>query len=307
MATSCSVAYIRVTDEVIPPKIEIPSNIQSVMLLNRSLEGDLGQRLSSGVIFNAGHKEFIRYVVNKMPIRAQAHNKTVRDSRSGELADPFPVAEVREYGVGYDGLFCLEQLNLVEKRTYTPYEKHQLDEQGRDYYVDAVRGSRTIICESYWRLYEVKTGKILLELPYQQIDYLEAEALSKEGLNAKFDTTNVPNPETMKYETADALIRDLLPTRLESNWMYYKKGHDDINRTEKYFKKGQYSLIVQTYEKNMNTYSHKEKEKVMHNLATAHFLMGDLEKAMRVAREGALQYGSSEFRILIQKMKKSVL
>ncbi len=303
MTTSCSVSYLTVTDEVVPPKIEFPDNIQSVILFNRSLERDLGQRLSSGVILDAGHKEIIRYVVNKMPIRAQAHNKTVRDSRSGERADRFAAAEVRQYGAGYDGLFCLEQLHHTENRTYNSYEKHQLDEQGKDYYVDAVKGSRTTTCKAFWRLYEVKSGKVLLELPYQIEDNLEAEALSRQGLNVKFDTTSVPDPDKMKYETADALIRDLSPTKMQSNWMYYKKGHDDIKRTAEYFKNKRYDLVVRTYARNRNAYSNKEKERVLYNLATAHFLNGDREEAIRMASEGARQYDSAYFRNLIQKMK----
>lgn len=306
MATSCSVSYLTVTDKVIPPKIAFPDNIQSVVLLNRSLERDLGQRLSSGVIHDARHKGIIRYVVNKMPIRAQGHNKTARDSRKGERADPFTADDVREYGAEYDGLFCLEQLNHTEKRTHTAYEKHQLDENGNDYYVNATRGSRTNTFTSFWRLYEVKTGKVLLELPYQIVDVVEAEALSYQGLNAKLDTINVLNPDQMKYELADMLIQDLTPTIMESSWMYYKKGHDDIKKTAKYFKNKQYSLIAQTYEHSMQSYTNKDKERILFNLATAHFLNGDREEAMRTATEGQRLYGSAYFRNLIQKMNKSL-
>lgn len=306
MTTSCSVSYLIVTDEVVPPKIEFPGNIQSVVLLNRSLESDLGQRISSGVILNASHKEIIRYVTGEMPIRAQAHNKTVRDSKSGERADPFSPADVKTYGSGYDALFCLAQLHHTEQRTYNTYEKHQLDEQGNDYYVNAVKGARTTTFTSFWRLYEVKSGKVLLELPYQIVDKIETEALSRQGLNTKFDTTNVPDPERMNYQMADALIQDFSPTKMQSNWMYYKKGHDDIKRTEKYFKNKRYDLVVRTYARNRNTYSDKEKERVLYNLATAQFLNGDREEAMRTATEGQRLYGSAYFRNLIQKMNKSL-
>lgn len=303
MTTSCSVSYLRVTDEVIPPKIEFSDNIQSVILLNRSLERDLKLRLASGVIHDPSHKEVIRYVTGKMPVRAQAHNKTVRDSRSGKRANPFVVADVREYGEGYDGLFCLEQLNHTEQRNYKTYQKHQLDEQGKDYYIDAVRGTRTNTFNSYWRLYEVKSGKILLDLPYEIVDVFEAEALSRQGLNTKLDTSNVLDLNTMKYKLADMLINDLSPTIYQSNWMYYKKGNDDIKRTAKYFKNKQYSLIIQTYEHSMQNYTNKDKERVLFNLATAHFLNGDHEKALLIAREGEREYNSTYFRNLVQKIE----
>lgn len=304
--SSCSVSYLRVTDEVLPPKITFPDNIQTVVLLNRTLERDLVHRLSSGVIHDARHKEIIRYVVNKMPIRAQGHNKTARDSRKGERANPFAVADVRTYGAGFDGLLCLEQLHHTEKRTYNAYEKHQLDDQGNDYYVNATRGSRTNTFTSFWRLYEVKTGKVLLELPYQIVDVVEAEALSHQGLNAKLDTVNVLSPDQMKYELADMLIQDLTPTIFESSWMYYKKGHDDIKRTVRSFKNKQYSLVVRTYAKNMGIYTDKEKERVLYNLATAHYLNGDRENAISTARKGHHLYGSVYFKNLIQKMNGSL-
>lgn len=306
LATSCSVSYLSVTDEVLPPKIVFPGGVQSVVLLNRSLESDLGQRLSSGVIHDASHKEIIRYVVNKMPIQAQGHNKTARDSRRGERADPLAVAEVQEYGAGYDGLFCLEQLHHIEKRAYFPYQKHQLDEQGKDYYVDAVRGTRTATFMAFWRLYDVKSGKVLLELPYQIIDNTEAEALSQQGLDAKLDTTNVLNPDKMKYQLADMLIQDLSPSSIQSNWMYYKKGHDDIKGTAEYFKKKQYSLIIRTYERNLQTYSGKEKERVMYNLATAYYLHGNRGEALKTATEGYRLFGSPYFKNLLQKMNGSL-
>ena len=225
------------------------------------MEQDLVERLSSGVINDPSHKEIIRYVVNKMPINAKVHNKTVRDSKLGEPADPFGLEEVRKYGAGYDGLFCLEQQHHSESRTYNFYKKHQLDEEGKDYYIDAVKGVRITSFESFWRLYEVESGKILLQLPYQIVDDFEAEALNRQGLNAKFDTINVPDPDIMKYKLADALIQDLSPTLIQSSWRYYKKGNDDIKKSAKYFKEKKYSFVIQTLERKMNRYKEKSEIK----------------------------------------------
>lgn len=72
----------------------------------------------------------------------------------------------------------------------------------------------------------------------------------------------------------------------------------------KYFQNKQYALIVRTYERNMRSYTNREKERVLFNLATAHFLNGDREEAIRIAREGARQYDSAYFRYLVQKMNK---
>jgi hypothetical protein len=143
-------------------------------------------------------------------------------------------------------------------------------------------------------------------MPYQKVDNLEAEALSRQGLNTKFDTTDVVDPDAMKYRVADALIQDLSPTRMQSNWMYYKKGHNDIKRTVKYFEDKRYDLVVRTYERNMRNYTTKEKERVLYNLATAQFLSGDREKAMSTAREGNRLYGSAYFKRLIQKINESI-
>lgn len=301
LTTSCSVSYLTVTDEVIPPKIEFPTHIKSVILLNRSLEQDLVERLSSGVINDPSHKEIIRYVVNKMPINAKAHHKTVRDSKLGEPADPFTVEDVSRYGAGYDGLFCLEQQHHSENRTYNFYKKHQLDEQGKDYYIDAVRGARVTTFQSFWRLYEVESGKIMLQLPYQIVDDLEAEALSRQGLNAKFDTLNVPDPDIMKYKLADALIQDLSPTLIQSSWMYYKKGNDDIKKSAKYFKEKQYSFVIQTLERKMNRYSDKTRLRAMYNVATAYYLNGDYDKALKIAQQGDKATKKSNFKNLITK------
>ena len=300
---SCGAKYITIVDQVLPAKVPFPEEIKSITLLDRARESNLGVRLGSGTIYSQGHVQLLRNCAGRLPYQTTVYPKSIRDSNAGSPAHRMNRDEVATYVGSTQAVFSLEQLFFQEERRTVEYDKHQLDENGDDYYVKAIRGTKISSLDALWRLYDGRTGSIVLELPYSLEDVFEAEALDYQSVNAKLDTLHTVDVQTMAATMVDRLLADVSPTPIESNWLYYTKGNDLVERSAAYLEAGRYSAAARIVEENQRIIPQlKKPERAQYNWATALFLDGQHRRAEEVAREGYTRYRKSEFTQLIQKI-----
>lgn len=245
----------------------------------------------------------VRNCAGRLPLSASIHNQPQLASLQGAPAPRLNPADVSRLVRGSQGLFCLEQLFFQEERRTVQYDKHQLDEDGNDYYIKAIRGTKISSLDVLWRLYDGRTGTVVMELPYILEDVFEAEGLNYQSVNAKLDTLHSVNPDAMARTMVDQLIAEVTPTPIESNWLYYTKGNDLVERSSDYMEAGRYEDAARFVDQNQRLIPRLKKgHRAQMNWATALFLSGDIAGAEQVARDGYSQFREQEFLTFVQKI-----
>lgn len=300
----CSAKYHTVVDQVLPARVPAVSQMRSLTLLDRARESNLGNRIQSATLYSQGNRPFLAECGRQLPVAASVYPQSQRESNSGAPAPRLNAAEVREFGGQSEGLLCLEQLFPLESRTYQEYDKHQLDAQGKDYYVRAVRATKIMSLSTMWRLYEVRTGRLVVELPYLVEDVFEAEALDRASVNIKLDTMYTFRPEQLQQQSLALFLADVLPTPIESNWLYYTKGGALIERSAALLEAGNYHDAARLLEANASQIDRlKKPERAFLNWATVLYLDGQRQEALDKANEGLSKYGGGDFNIFIKKVR----
>ncbi len=311
---SCaSVSYYSRQDAVMPAKIPIPSHIQSIKIVNRSVNKSILNRavntLKTGNIvgdqYTAGRNVLMSGVESGLLHVSSVSRKMDRADHTETPADPMALARIKEYAGQADALLGLEQFTYGEQREYKRYQKHQLDENGADQYINVVRGTRTTTLITYWRLYDTHTGKILQTIPQKTVDFLDVEGLDERSANVKMDTTRIMRPDILASVLAQELVDDLKPHYNHSNWMYYKKGNDAIKRSANFIKKGRFRESISLLEKSIpNIEKRDSKEKAIYNLAVSCFLSGDKKQAILWAKEEMEVSNKKEFVRMLNQINR---
>lgn len=300
----CSAKYHTIVDQVLPARVPAISQMRSLTVVDRAREANLGTRLETGDLYSQGNIRFLERCARQLPVAANVYNKSQRDANAGSPAPRLNSAQVRDFGGQSEGLLCLEQLFPREVRTYESYDKHQLDEQGKDYYIRAVRATKSMTLNAMWRLYDVRTGRIIIELPYLVEDVFEVEALDQSSANTKLDTSYTFNPEQLQQQSMDMFLADVLPTPIESTWLYYRKGNGLLERSSALLEANRYHDAVRLFEANAAEISRlKKPERAILNWATVLFLDGQHQQALDKAYEGLNSYGSGDFTAFIKKVR----
>lgn len=301
LLSSCTAKYITIVDQVLPAEKPFPKEIRSVVVLDRARPANLGSSSQQSNIGN--NTTVVRNCAGRLPLSASVHPQGQYASFQGAPAARLTAEEVSNLSRGTQGIFSLEQLFFQEERRTVEYDKHQLDENGEDYYIKAIRGTKISSLDALWRLYDGRSGQVVMELPYALEDFFEAEGLNYQSVNAKLDTMHQVNPDAMARTMVDQLIAEVTPTPVESNWLYYTKGNDLVKRSAGYMEAGRYDAAARLIEQNRSKIPQlKKPHRAQMNWATALFLDGDVAGAEQVARDGYSQFRNQEFLTFVQKI-----
>lgn len=304
---SCSRKYYSKVDRVIPAKIDIPTDIQSIMLLDRSKEKNIVNRvqnvMADGWVTSNEGKRLLKGLSKKLSMATSIHSKSLRHSNDGTPADRMSLTEVNTYIGSKDGLLALEQFVVQEFRTYERIQKHQLDQNGNDYIIDAVKGIRINSLKTQWRLYDKENGTVLFTLPYEVEEVFEAEGLNNAGVNAKMDSLNVVGIDDLISNISQQISNDFNPKQIRSSWMYFTKGSKLIERSGRFIKEGKFKNAIQILRSNPRIESDdKVKIRVCYNLTTALFISGKTDEAFKEAKRGVSLYNDKELKQLLDKI-----
>lgn len=308
--SSCSRKYYSNVDAVIAPKIIMPENIKTVTLLDRSKEKNLSLRVGnvvkSGIINSNVTKRFMRNAGNKLPLFTNVYPKSLRHSNAGSPARQMNSEDVSKYAGESDGLFAIELFLFKEVRIFENIRKHQLDENGKDYIIDAVRGTRINTLNTQWRLYDKITGEVIFTLPYNVEEIFEVEGLTEAGANAKLDTLITLTINDLTGQIVNQINVDFNPHQIRSHWMYFKKGDELIKKSGQYIKQGNFKKAIKLLQINQPMEaSSKIKIRAIYNLSTSYFLNGQYEKAIEEVKEGLSLYRNKELKQLLKKMEQN--
>ncbi len=306
LLNSCKTATYTNVDKVLPPVYTLPTQIMTLNLMDRSMVGNgitppkYGSSLS--VIDNARNR-MITEIKNGMPVSNAKILAARADGHPTRTADMIKPKNITAYSNNSDGLFCLEQFDFQEQRNYKDIRKNQLDKDGKSYTIDAVSATRLIYLRTFWRLYDGKTGQILMEIPQYTEDKFETEGLSRQGVNAYLDTTETVTVSTLSKQLSRSLIQDINPKQVTSSWTYYKKGNAIIESSAALIKNGDFRNATTYLANNVKSISaEKLKLRANINLITSYYFNKQKDEALQLAAFEYNRTNKREFRELYDKI-----
>lgn len=304
--TACSVvstSYYRKTDVVLPPKIQLPEDAKTVALMDRAVPA---YYLNSDDVDKSVRRQLLTNVAKSFPQKTTIVQQVDKNNKRNLPSPPISTQRLQAFGQNFDILIALEMFDFVEFRTYRNIKKHQLDENGRDYILDAVEGEKTLELNTFWRIYDTRNNIILEEIPQKVGDGIIAQDLNKTQLNAKLDTLLNINSATFSYQLGKELSRDFLPEYIYSTWQYFRGRHEPLKTAANHIRKGNlenaYHILLRASENTANL-KPAEVEAIWYNLAFISTMSGNKSKAMEFAQKAYEIRNSKKVTELMKKIQ----
>ena len=280
--------------------------MMTVKVMDRSIVKTNNSPSRSTAIVTASDEaknNMVNEVKNGIPVASVKLEKSLRDGKEDGPADPIRPGIIAEYSANSDGLFCLEEFDFTEQRTYKDIKKEQLDPAGKKYIIEAVAGTRLIYLRTYWRLYDGKTGRIVMTVPQYTENTFETEGLSRQGVNVQMDTTNIVTASTLSRQLSRSLIKDINPEPVRSTWDYYIKGNDHIVRSANMIAKGDFRSSVNYLTQNVKSIKEdKYRIRANYNLVISYYFNKQKDQALQLAAHEYNRTGKGEFKNLYDKI-----
>lgn len=301
----CKTSTLTQVDKVIAPRYQLPSHLNSIALIDRSVEKTGFSNSMKDVITPADQAriDYINAIKSGLPVSSKKVLSPLNEGRKDGVAEKMDQKRLQEIAGNMVGVLSLEQFEFSETRTYKDIKKSQLDPYGKKYTIIAVSGKREISLKTYWRLYEVKSGTVLLTFPQYTENTYETEGLDRQSVNLQMDTTEVVTASTLGRKLSAVFIRDINPEEIKSYWDFYVKGDEIVKNSGKLIKKSDFRNAVEYLTSNIGSIEkQKNISRANHNLIIAYYFNDQRDKALRLA---AYQYnltGRYEFKELYDKM-----
>lgn len=311
-----SMSYVRRTDQVIPAKYHLGDMYKTATVIDRSRQKGLFKSISrvlnnqeiNGIKSNQSGTELVRHVASNLPrsIETNWNSIKLKDGIENGPAPRLSSSLIAGYTLGTDILISLERLQATEYRTYTNITKNQLDPQGKSYTIEAVKGYKESHLINYWRIYDAKTAEVIYEIDDTIKQGIEVEALTRNDARIKLDTNKAVDISSLTRVCEQKLTADLNPRYIQSAWMYYKKGNEDLKLSGNFIKSGDYTASIRLLENALPQYTKtKEKARAYYNIAACYNLNGDLDKAIEWAQKGYELTDDRMLRNLIGQMQEA--
>ncbi len=307
--SSCATASYQSSKAVGKAQIELPSHVESVLIMDRSLDPNGVQDVFvSGKVTSAmlgwDRLRLMKAVSKAIPVLADVSSDTETAEDVTRSRPQLSLAEIKSRAKDYDALLCLDQFWEMDETKMTVFPKHQLDANGNDYVIDAMRGEKQVRLKVLWRLYDTTTGKLLNEIPQLREEFYTAEGLDATQVNTKIASQKPATIEQFRIDMAKSMKRELSPRYHKSFWTYYRKGDRPIKRSATCIRNGDFKRAIAQLEGKQETVKNqKQRSRLEHNLALATFLSGMHQEGIKIASHAKNKYGGRKLSKLLQKMQ----
>lgn len=313
---SCKTSYISV-DVLKPARIDVPREIKSVAIINRSLPAkeERAMNIIEGVISGEGifndRLGSERCVVGALELlnnspRFKAVLPGDIDLR-GTGTDEFPAAlewnTISDICNRYntDAVIALE---TFDSDSYTSIDRHEYtkEEDGKKVRVIEFIAELNMQIESGWRIYYNNRELIVDENVY--VDHISWDARGPTREAAK---RNLPSKGRI-IEDAGFFAGQQYATRISPVWIrvsrsFYSKGSEELERASRYAKQGNWDEAAEIWKNTINSSDPKIAGYAAFNLALSYEMNGDLNTALEWAEKSYYDFNNKKARSYINTIK----
>ena len=284
------------------PKNEIPQDIQSLLLVNRTVDNNYNDLPADSLQKIFYQKDFnldtTIYDLTAVDTSLKAlgellfesgrfdyvipENRFLKAPKNAFFSNSMSWQEVKELCDLYQTDAVLS-MDLFKTRVVTELSKESVFDPNEGIFKTAIGAKMVIVYDALFRIYDPLQEKILAREVFQDTLLWEDYALSIRNLFADF--TPVKQALT---ETGIAVALDLSETispRWQSEYrIIFDKGSAALKQTATLTDNGDWTTATEAWQKIANeSESKSEKSKALFNLATACEIQGDIDGAIQYA------------------------
>lgn len=293
---------------LVPARIDIPNNIHSVGIINRSLPekgntlGNVLEGLISGESILADREASERCIVgvtehlNQAPrFKAVAiYGANLKGTGTKQFAPPIQWNEVdrlcKQYNV--DALAVLESFDsdIFFDRGERKVKRKVND---REVMVTEYLAELNVRVNAGWRIYDNTQKRIIDENIYTDERHWDSQ-----GDNPEEAFRRLPS-KRRALDDAGHFSGQQYAIRISPNWLtvsrsYYKKGNDRMKLAKEYAKRGNWDSAITTWKIEAQNADPEIAGRASYNMAVASERNGDLETALIWANKALKEYNNKK-------------
>lgn len=222
---------------------------------------------------------------------------------SNQLTQPWNSSMAKEFITEGDALLVLVDFASDYAYQSNKIRKHQLDQDGKDYYIDAYEASRDYEVYSRWAVYHGDHNGPLYEWNTIGQKTLRTQGLHKVQTTDKLDSISIGLERYLMDSLANEIPPVIVPSKIFDSWTYYIKGADALKEGRKYMETDNLSTAMNIYRRALKAADKKSKARLYYNLAVIHDIQGDANQALKNAEDAYLTDNKYLHKALYDEMK----
>lgn len=315
--TSCSSTrtYQRINN-IIFPEYRLPDDTRQLILLNaieestnpstynreRFTSTDDGRENVAAEFSNQGKSGYMMDRLNYSLNRGNYY-LVKRNSSSTYEGEKWDRRQVKTYAGDGDVLIVLEDFESDYDFHSEKIRKHQLDQSGKDYYIDAYEASRKYRVSSKWILYDGTNGETLHLIEDSGEKFIKTQGLHKDQTIEKLDSISKGVERYLIDSMAQSFSNLIMPRKVFDTWSYYKKGSDELEQGSKYMELDKLEEATEIYRKGLMSADEDIQARIFYNLSVICDIQGDLPCALDYAEKAVLADDKSLHKSFYEKVK----
>lgn len=201
-------------------------------------------------------------------------------------------------------LLVLDVLNSDYDFKSEKVRKHQLDDSGNDYYIDAHEAIRRYVVDIEWNIYHGSAPDPIYSIRNHGEKTIKAQGLQKDQTIEKLDSIAGDTERFLLDSLANELSNMIMPLKVFDSWSYYVKGSDILKEGRKYMELNKLEEAMQLYQSDLRTADDpKIKARLNYNLAIIHDIRGETSLAFHYAEKALLADDKNLHKSLYHKLK----
>lgn len=290
-------------NHVVYPEHRLPESTQKIKVVHtireQALKNTLQNRLvdTSTDVKDQNRNEFGGETEQEYLIR-----QTMRELEQGqfylidrirlsdhELAE-WSTSKIKDYVPGSDEvLIVLDHLHSDYDFKSEKIRKHQLDADGKDYYLDAYEATRHYMVRADWNIYHSDPVQLLYNLHNRGERKITTQGLNKDQTLQKLDSVARGVERYLLDSMAQVLASQILPRKMYDSWTYYVKGSEELENGYKFMKLDKLEDCEKIYLSALgSTNDPKIEARLNYNLAVINDISGDINSAFEYAEKALL-------------------
>ncbi len=303
-----------------PAAFEVPSHIQSIVIVDRTEFNKEGVNILEGVLTGelpgqdkAALQEGIYAMQNTFSRSPRFQIKVATQRMKGNsitaaFPDPMPWKSIREFNRQYetDAVLAIEMFDtdfIVTKgdRMVTKQVKQgdeTVEKEVKEYYAEGIESVKI-----GFRLYDPKNNQIIDQANYTRTNTWEATGTSITDAVANLISKN----EAAKYVTrlaANAYVNKITPMPITIRRQFYAKSKkvNAIPAGSRMADVNQWEDAARTWSNAISIAPTKEAGYLAYNTAVAYEVLGDYDLAIKWAQDGWVKYGNKKARDYVNSL-----
>lgn len=280
--------------ETTESRIAFPTGVKTLELLNRTrpIKRGIIKYMTDGQGSSMANRpgvgntltSFRNKVVARKYFKSVSFPKVMNAEQSFDFPPALNLTDLIDlYGEKEYVVASLEVFQIEESQQYFNERKKQLNQDGSEYFINIVRGIKTLKATTGWRLYNGKTGEIIDEHKLNHKHEYEVEGVDRANTNVKMESLIEKAYQDLSGILGQMYAEDVSPLAHYVYRRYYTKSRScpELKQAHDFIKMKDWETAKAIWEDGLKlNVKPKDVAKLHYNLAVFYEQANNINKAI---------------------------